>query len=995
MVALDLGQRLHDLPASLRITSPFPFIGRSAELEKLTTLVPRAEGESRRMILLGGEPGSGKSRLIREFAARAAAEGALVLYGACDAVVRTPYGPFAQALRRLARVIDPAELRTAVGAGGGELTRLLPELPGVIGELPAPTRADPDTERHRLHTAVTDLLDGISQRFPVVLVIEDGHWGDASTFLLLRHLAHSPWMGRVLLLATFRDGEADVPEPLSNTLADLRRADDVLRLSVSGLSEEEVGEFVRRAADGAQLPDVARTISELTGGNPFLVCELWRALRETGVIELGEGPARVALPLTSLGAPKSVREVVGQRLARLAPTTTELLELAATAGAHFELDLMRQGLGRSERELVSALDDALRSGIIEELSRPRLAYRFTHELVRRAVYDGLTGVRRAELHLRVGEALEAAGRSRQMLPDLAHHFAAAAPFGDVTRAIDYNVSAARAASGALAFDEAADLLRAALELGIEDETRRAEVLLELGTALHRAGKAFDARDAFASVAEIARELQDAELLARAATGYEESSWRPGASGQAAALLEEAVAALGERSTTERVGLLSGLARSLDSQGRHQNAIAVRAEAAALARRLGDRAGLAAILVRSYWSRGAIPVEEILGMLGEAKAIGEELGDTEIQAEALSWIVPALVAVADIASARMNIKLLRELAEITAQPFYVHVAEHYGAAIALCDGHLQAAEAMSLRSEAAGRLLTGRDASGTYGIQMFSLRRAQGRLAELAPMIRVLSAAERVHGPWRPGLVSVLVELGMLAEARRELDRISSEGLDGMRETLWLASLTYLVDACAALGDERLAALLYPELLPLAGENVMIGHLVVCYGAADRYLGMLAGVLGEWERAEAHFESACELNRQMGARTWLAETEYQFARMLLRADRPSGGRAPELLSHAAELASVIGMSALSGRISAIGAPIRRAEMPDRLSFREAQILRLVAQGLSNREIGQSLFISEHTAANHIRSILRKTGCANRTEAASYAHRHSLAGTGGAG
>src|SRR3990170_4255301 len=129
---------MHDLPGSLSLTSTFPFVGRSRELETLRTLMPRAEGEGRRVVLLGGEPGSGKSRLVREFAREAAGAGALVLYGACDAVVRTPYGPFVEALDHLARVIDPDELRAALGTSGGELSRLLPDLPLRVGDLPPP-----------------------------------------------------------------------------------------------------------------------------------------------------------------------------------------------------------------------------------------------------------------------------------------------------------------------------------------------------------------------------------------------------------------------------------------------------------------------------------------------------------------------------------------------------------------------------------------------------------------------------------------------------------------------------------------------------------------------------------------------------------------------------------------------------------------------------------------------------------------------------------------
>jgi DNA-binding CsgD family transcriptional regulator len=964
-------------------------------------LLPSAEGEGRRVVLLGGEAGSGKSRLVREFAAEAAQSGALVLHGACDAVVHAPYGPFSQALERLAAVLDEDELRAALGSSGGELMRLLPNLGERLAGLSPPVSADPDTERHRLHTAVSELLERVGRRRPVVLVIEDGHWADAPTLLLLRHLAQAAWAGRVLLFATFRDTEDEVPQALAQTLADLRRSDDVVRMRLEGLSDVEVSEFVRRVTEGrasAELPEIARAISKLTGGNAFLMCELSRALLETDATADGEGELRLAGSLLAqLQTPDSVREVVSARLARLAPATTELLELAATAGAEFELAIVRRGSHLQERELIAAVDEAARSGIIVELPGRQLAYRFSHELVRRAVYDRLSGVHRAELHLRIGEAVEAAeGRSARALADLAHHFAAATAVAGVERAIRYNVLAARAAADALAFDDAAQLLMTAHALGIDDARERAEVLLELGMARHRAGSALDAREALASAAQIGRELADAELLARAAARYEEASWRPGMEGGAVELLEEATAALGEHESQLSVELLGGLARALDGQGEHERGAIVRANAIELARRLGDRAGLATVLVRSYWSRGATPIEQILEMLTEARAISEELGDMELQAEAMSWRAPAFVAIADIPAARSEAAALRRMAEITRQPFNLHVAEHYGAAIALSDGELDAAEAMAGRSEAAGRMLTGRDASGTYGIQMFSLRREQGRLAELASVIRILVAGERERSPWRPGLVSLLVELGMESEARSELAQIASEGLDAFRESLWLASLTYLTDACVAVSDQTVAVLLYPELAPLAGSNVMIGHLVAYYGSADRYLGMLAATLGEWELAEAHFEQALAANLAMEANTWLAHTNHQYARMLLARGDGNTERAQALLVEADRLARAIGMASLHNRIAAMnitsapaGAGGRDSILPDALSGREAQILRLVARGLSNREIGAELYISEHTAANHIRSILRKTGCANRTEAASYAHRHALA------
>jgi predicted ATPase/DNA-binding CsgD family transcriptional regulator len=991
---LFMDPEILELPGSLRPISTSPFVGRAGELEKLKTLMPRAAGERRRVVLLAGEPGAGKSRLAREFAGLLATEGALVLYGACDAAVRTPYGPFVEALERLVRVTEATELRAALGAGGGELTRLLPELPALFSRLAQPVAADPDTERHRLHTAVAELLANVSRTRPVLLVLEDGHWADAATLLLLRHLARSAWSARLLILATFRDSESDAPGELSETLADLRRSDDVVRMRLEGLSGAEISDLVSRAAGSGPDPELrklAATIHDLTGGNAFLVCELWRALLETGTVEVAGGRVRVTRPLADLGTPESVREVVSQRLSRLAPRTTDLLELAAAAGPEFELEPVRRAADLAEPELLASLEEAVGSGMIEELPSQRLACRFTHEIVRRALYDRLSRLRRAELHLRVGEALERADTgSDRALADLAHHFGAAAPLGGVERAIDYNVRAARAASAALAFDDAAMRLRTAIEIGIQGEPERAGALLELGSASHRAGKATDALEAFAAAAEIARALDSAELLARAAIGYEDACWRPGMMRRdTVELLEEALAAVDEKGEELRIELLAGLARALDLQGERERGALVRENAVALARQHQDRAGLAKVLVRSYWARGTTPLEEILSMLTEASDLAQELEDAETRTEAMAWRIPTFVALGDLGSARAEIAVLREMAERTAQPFMNHVAEHYGSAIALCDGNLADAEAMAARSHGWGRLLTGRDASGTHGIQMFGVRREQGRLAELAPVVRILAGVADREGAWRPGLVAVLAELGMEHEARLELSRLLAQGVDGLQASLWLAALTYLTDACAALGDEATAAILYPRLEPLAGTNVMIGHLVACYGAADRYLGMLAATLREPGLAEEHFGRAMEQNRRMGASTWVAHTAYEYGRFLLGQGRGAREHAAALLGEAAGLAELIGMEGLLGKIRSLGVSAPDSGLPGGLSPREAQILKLLTRGLSNREIGEALTISEHTAANHIRSILRKTDCANRTEAASYAHRHGLA------
>jgi DNA-binding CsgD family transcriptional regulator len=934
-----------------------PFVGRSAELDRLRALLP---GEAAgRVALVSGAAGSGKTRLVRELTAEAERDGVLVLSGVCDAVVRAPYGPFVE-------VLD-------------QLNRTLPAL------RPEPD-ADPDTERLRLHTAVAELLASVDR--PALLVLEDVHWADASTLLLLRHLARAP-RGRLVVLATYRDTDADVPNELAEALAELRRH-DVVHLRLPELSREEVAELVRLAS-GTRADDslraLAASIHDLTEGNAFLVGELWRALLEAGAVEVTDDRLLVRRAPEELETPQGVRDVVGLRLARLAAGTRDVLDLAATAGATFEPDVIRTAAELDDAELVAAFDEAVGIGMVEPPPSQRGAWRFSHELVRRAAYDRLSVPRRAALHLRVGRALEAAEPpTGRRLADLAHHFTMAAPFGPADRAADYQVLAARADAAALAFGQAAERLRTALALDAGAPAARAALQLELGGACHRAGQALEAVAAFSAAADLARELGDPALMARAAIGYEEACWRPGLDHEGAVeLLEEAAAVSGDGDSQLRVGLLSGLARALDKQGRQDRGALVRAEAIAMARRLGDRTGLATVLMRAAWSRGRTPVGEVLAMLREAEQLAADLGDTDILAEAMAWQVPTLLAACDLEGARRVSAAVREIAERTAQPFMVHVAEHHSAAVALCDGRLEEAEALARRSYEWGRLLTGRDASAIFGLKMFSIRRERGGLQDLAGVVRALAAdRSRLATPWGPGLAALLAELGLREDAERELARLTADGLDPFRTSLWLASLVYLADAATLVRDQRVAALVYPELEPFAGENTVIGHVVCCYGAADRHLGMLAGVLGERDVAGEHFERAMALNRRMGAWTWVAHTAYEHGRLLQGTERGAA-----LAAEAATLAERLGMPPLLSRARALSAPEAASPLPDGLSAREVQVLGLVAGGLTNRRVASTLSISEHTVANHVRSILHKTGCANRTEAASYAHRHGLA------
>ena len=378
------------------------------------------------------------------------------------------------------------------------------------------------------------------------------------------------------------------------------------------------------------------------------------------------------------------------------------------------------------------------------------------------------------------------------------------------------------------------------------------------------------------------------------------------------------------------------------------------------------------------------------MLSEARDLAEELGETDIQAEAMEWRIAGLIVLGELTAAERELADVLELALRLRQPFTVHVAEHYASTLALCFGRLADAEAAAMRSHEWSRLLTGPRRVGHVrhpDVRDPPRAGTAGRARTRDPQRRL---GRQSSDAWRPGLAALLAELGMTDEARAELARVRTEGFDALRSKLWVASLTYLADACAAVGDDALAAMVYPELAPLAGGNVVIGHGVACYGAADRYLGMLAATLGDHDRAIEHFERALAFNRAMGATTWVAHTLYAYGRTLrIRGGRDDAAQATELLSEAVALARRIGMPTLLARARALGGEVEATRTPpDDLSWREVEILRLVAAGKSNREIGEELYISGHTVANHVRNILRKTGAANRTEAAGYAYRHAL-------
>ena len=317
-----------------------------------------------------------------------------------------------------------------------------------------------------------------------------------------------------------------------------------------------------------------------------------------------------------------------------------------------------------------------------------------------------------------------------------------------------------------------------------------------------------------------------------------------------------------------------------------------------------------------------------------------------------------------------------------------------AAQALFVGRFAEAERLARKAATLGMRLSGLDASGAFGMQMFTLAQERGELPQLAPAVEQFVQATPSSATWRPALVLVLAELGQHEQASSELERLAARQFQAVaRDSLWLACLAYLAQACAIVRDLTCADQLYALLLPWQGRNLVAASMVVCYGPADRFLGMLATVLRRWDSATRHFEAAIEMNRLQGSSPWLAHSQHEYAVMLLeRSQQGDQQRARTLLASALQLAQSLGMTKLAEAVSELLATLesrpRPRSHPGGLTRREAEVLRMIAVGKSNQEIAASIFRSPNTVANHVRSILAKLGAANRTEAATFAVRHGL-------
>jgi predicted ATPase/DNA-binding SARP family transcriptional activator len=960
--SVELDPLVVPLPPVLEARQAIAFVGRDGELDVLNQLWKEAAEGLRRVALIAGEPGIGKTRLASELARTAHDAGAIVLFGRCDEDLGVPYQPFTEALGHF---VAHASLHPSVlGELGGELVRLAPDLATKIRGLPSPLQADVETERQRLFDAVAGWLQSVSERSPVVLLLDDLHWASKPTLLLLRHLLRSSETGRLLIIGTYRDTELDRSHPLADALADLRREASPTRLLLHGLDEAATTAFVE-AASGQALEDGERAmvgaLHAETDGNPFFMGEVMRHLVDTGVIRREDGRwVGTVSTVEGAGLPEGVREVITRRLGRLSETANKALAVASVVGPSFDrslLELLPDAAGDSDT-LLDALDEAVRAGLILEEGR---SYVFAHALIRTTLYTELTSARRTRLHRRVGEAIESRPDADRRVEALAYHFAEAALDGQERKAVDYGLAAGRQALEHLAQEEAIGHLeraRSVLDLmDGSDAVRGADLAYVLATTHWSLGNRALAREEALRVAEIARQLSDSDRLAQAGILLTALSELAVIDDVAAGVCEEALATLPATHIAMRVRTLSALAvyrtmSELDGVRGGQLA----EEAVTLARELGDDQLLAPALNARLM--GLAPPDQRRPLAEEFLDATMRLRDPRGLADARLAMSMAALAEGDLTEFTAQVRALRQLAD--EQPWWYALAwAAIGeAAVATLHGDVDDADVLCAKAFA----LAGTDQ--TIALAVAGLRALMfvgtGRGAQLIEVVELFEALAPRLTP-EMGMLRAVVSVleGDFDSCRRQLAELVADGrLQLSMGPLRPIALGMMASTAFLAEDARFADLLYEELLPYSGYALVMGLIPCTTGPADLQLGSLAALAGRWDLADLHFGAAEEFETAFGS-GYLAGLAPMYHAMTLGRRSDPGDRQRLL-----DLAERAGASVLAEipTLKSIVRGLLRPPLPSALAGsrtfvgRTVELARVDAQRQRSAEGGTTALVS---------------------------------------
>ncbi|CPR12890.1 putative ATPase [Mycobacterium bohemicum DSM 44277] len=958
------------LPAELVARRRGPLVGRDAELAAFERAWERVERGERQAVFIGGEPGAGKTRLAAEVAGSLSDHDVAVLVGRSTADEDVPYAPFAEALDRLLNLAPSGSMAELLADAGPQLRRLSSRVDRHCPE--AAPAMEVGSPRQALFDALTGFLRRLAADRPVALILDDLHWARVPTLAMLEYVIVACADVRMLVVSTFRTTEPDRSDELTTRLADLHRFDGVRRLDLAGLDTEAIAEFVGRTQQLA--PASARTAAALlrdkTGGNPFFLTELVNDLENRG------GLATLGVHQT---VPASIGDAIARRLSGLGAGVRGVIEQAAVLGETFDLPALIAASDTDLAATLAAVDAAEAVGLVRPVRGSDGEFSFVHALTREAVGGGMAASRLRIMHARAAEALD--GRADpSVVPRLANHYLRAHVLGYHEQALRYAHQAARMAEQSLAYEDAARWFERAASLPELSRADRARLDLDAAANHVRAGDFARSR----AIYERLSAMDDPLIRLGAAVGYEEANWRRGLSdSKAADMLAAALESCGLTADDPRyVQALGSFGRALAFAGEAARAREIGNTAIDRARAVDDPAVLMHTLKASLW-HGLTP--ELCEIQAERSAEVSRMALAHRSYEVLgaSSHFRAMVSYLagrpeDLAASTAD---MRRAGQAIGQPVFGFVGACVEHALAYLRGDFAGAKRWADIALRTGDLFDAEDTQGSHGVQMFMIQRETGDLRNFAEFI---DGSETFAGRWVPGLLALYTELGAEAGMTRALNHLINRQFDDRtNDAQWPMELVFMVEAGLELGNRAALRALRPFVSRYAGKNLVAGQFVALFGSADRYLARMAALDGDNAAAERHFGVALEMDRRMGSVVHISETLARYA--LFEASRGRTDEARRLADEARALATQIGQNRVVDLVDSL-----LTVGPDGLTDREVEVLRLLAEGLSNRAIGERLYISTNTAANHVRNILIKTGAANRTQAAMYAADHELLG-----
>ena len=594
------GELGHLPPAPAAGLALTPFVNRDNERAELRRAVESALGGHGGLVLVSGEAGVGKSRLIQEINAEAEARGMRVLAGHCVHMEGVePYLPFVEILEQaLLSPRSPTALHEALGESGSEIARILPSLRRVMPDLPPPLDLPPEQARRYLWISLLEFTERATRDRPTLLVLEDLHWADQSTLMLMEYLAAHLQQLPVLIAGTYRDDEIGRSHPLSRMLGQLTRRRLGSRIAVHRLPEDQVRAMLRGLAGDEPPEELVRAIDAESEGNPFFIEEVFLHLAESGVLFDQDGRFRRDLRIDELDVPDSVRLVIGERLGRLSRTTRQVLAAGALLGRVFETAVLEHLSGLEPDALADALEEAEQARLIapDRTGGSRLV--FSHELLRQTLLVEESSLRRQRLHAKAAEAIEwvHADDLEAYAAELAYHLARAGPHADPTRLVRYlRVAGDRAAEAAVFEDAVAHFRHAITVLPKGDAAGHGQLLERLALALRSIGRWEEAFAAMDQALTLYERLGQTDALGRLCWAMTEHLAWAARWSDAVAVAQRGLAALGDLPNPDRARMLAAVGWILGLSGDYPAASTMLAQGQRLAEQLADDQALADVL----------------------------------------------------------------------------------------------------------------------------------------------------------------------------------------------------------------------------------------------------------------------------------------------------------------------------------------------------------------------------------------------------------------